>query len=153
MNILWTNFSKFITNLKTNFSGEKLCQTKVNLLIGHIGQAETLVRSPRRWSVKPCMADEAPPTFLTAHSGVDCIFTLVLLCETFAESSDQLHSAWGITEPFVLGDKMTKSGGLVRLLTSRSHHVSWSRLESLVAFSWLNLITKFLEFQKIYKIT
>ena len=35
-----------------------------------------------------------PPTFLTAHStGVDCIFTLVLPCETFAESSDQLHSA------------------------------------------------------------
>ena len=24
--MLWTNFSKFVTNLKTNFSGEKLCQ-------------------------------------------------------------------------------------------------------------------------------
>ena len=72
-----------------------------------------------------------PPTFLTAHStGVDCIFTLLLPCETFAESSEQLHSAWGITEPFVLGDEMTKSGGLVRLLTSRSQHVSWARLGS-----------------------
>ena len=30
-----------------------------------------------------------PPTFLTVHfTGVDCIFTLVLPCETFAESSD-----------------------------------------------------------------
>ena len=72
-----------------------------------------------------------PPTFLKAHSTwVDCIFTLVLPCETFAESSDQLHSAWGITAPFVLRDEMTESGGLVRFLTSRSQHVSWSRLES-----------------------
>ena len=72
-----------------------------------------------------------PPTFLTAHStGVDCIFTLLLPCETFAESSELLHSAWGITEPFVLGDEMTISGGLVRLLTSRSQHVSWARLGS-----------------------
>jgi hypothetical protein len=62
---------------------------------------------------------------------VDCIFTLVLPCETFAESSDQLHLACGITEPFVLGDKMTESGGLVRLLKSRSQHISWSRLELL----------------------
>ena len=45
---LWTNFSKLITNLKTNFSSENLCQTKVHLLIGHIGHAETLLRSPRR---------------------------------------------------------------------------------------------------------
>ena len=104
----------------------------INIIIGHIGQAETLVRSPRRWSVKPCMVGEAPPPFLTAHStGVGCIFTLVLPCETLAESSDdQLHSAWGITEPFVLGDEMTESGGLVRLLTSRSQHVSWARLGS-----------------------
>ena len=103
----------------------------MHLLIGHIGHAETLVRSPRRWSVKPCMAGKHPPPLLTAHStGVDCIFTLVLPCETFAESSDdQLHSAWGITEPFVLGDEMTESGGLVRLPTSRSQHVSLSRLE------------------------
>ena len=73
-----------------------------------------------------------PSPFLTAHStGVDCIFTLVLPCETFAESSDdQLHLAWGITDPFVLGDKMTESGGLVRLPALRSHHVSLSRLES-----------------------
>ena len=36
-----------------------------------------------------------PPTFLTAHSTkVDCIFTLLLPCETVAESSDdKLHSA------------------------------------------------------------
>ena len=47
-------------------------------------------------SVKPCMAGEAPPPLLTAHStGVDCIYTLVLPCETFAESSDhQFHSAY-----------------------------------------------------------
>ena len=38
---------------------------------------------------------------------------------------------WGITEPSVLGDEMTKSGGLVRLLMSRSQHISLSRLESL----------------------
>ena len=37
---------------------------------------------------------------------------------------------WGITEPFVFWDEMTKSGGLVRLLTSRSQHLSLSRLES-----------------------
>ena len=63
-----------------------------------------------------------PPPFLTAHStGVVCIFTLVLTCETFANSlADQVHSMWGITEPFVLGDEMTESGGLVRLPTSRS---------------------------------
>ena len=42
-----------LTSLKINFSVEKLCQTKVHLLIGHIGHAETLVRSPRRRSVKP----------------------------------------------------------------------------------------------------
>ena len=37
------------------------------------------------WQVSP------PPPFLTADStGVDCIFTLVLPCETFAESSDDL---------------------------------------------------------------
>ena len=78
------------------------------------------------WQVRP------PPLFLTAHStGVDCMVTLVMSCETFAESSDQLHSAWGITEPFVLGEEMTKSGELVKLLTWRSQHVSWSRLESL----------------------
>ena len=35
-------------------------------LIGHKGQAETLVRSPTRWSVKPCMVGEAPPPF--SHS-------------------------------------------------------------------------------------
>ena len=77
------------------------------------------------------MAGKAPP-FLTAHpTGVDCIFTLVLPFETFAESSDdQLYSAFGldwiglqlfggITEPFVLGDKTTEFGRLVRLLTSR----------------------------------
>ena len=109
-----------------------LCQTKVHLLIGHTGYAETLVRSPRRWSVKPCMVGEAPPPFLTAHStGVVCIFTFVLTCETFANSSDkQVHLVWGITEPFVLGDEMTESGGLVRLLTSKSQHVSWARLGS-----------------------
>ena len=38
--------------------------------------------------------------------------------------------AGGTPEPFVLGDEMTDSGGLVRLLTSRSQHVSWSRPES-----------------------
>ena len=54
----------------------------------------------------------------------------ILPCETFAESSERLHSAWGITEPFVLGDEMTKSSGLLRLLTSRSQHVSWARLGS-----------------------
>ena len=37
--------------------------------------------------------------------------------------------AWGITEHFFFGDKMTKSGGLVRLLTSRSQHVSLLHLE------------------------
>ena len=42
------------------------------------------------------MAGKPPPPFLTAHStGVDCIFTLVLPCETFAKSSDdQPHSAY-----------------------------------------------------------
>ena len=61
----------------------------MHLLIGYIWHAETLVRSPRRWYVKPCMAGKAPPPFLRAHStGVDCIFTLVLPCETFSESSD-----------------------------------------------------------------
>ena len=37
-----------------------------------------------------------PPTFVKAYSaGVDCIFTLVLPCDTFAESSDkQIHSAY-----------------------------------------------------------
>ena len=37
-----------------------------------------------------------PPPFLTGHStGVNCIFTLVLPCEKFAESSDnQFHSAY-----------------------------------------------------------
>ena len=37
-----------------------------------------------------------PPPFLTVHSaGVDCIFTLVLPCETFTESSDdQIHPAY-----------------------------------------------------------
>ena len=34
----------------------------MHLLIEHIGHAETLVRSPRRWHVKPCMAGEHPPT-------------------------------------------------------------------------------------------
>ena len=76
-----------------------------------------------------CRNSGGPPPFLTAHStGVDCIFTLLLPCETFAESSEQLHSAWGITEPFVLGDEMTESSGLVRLLKSRSQHGSWARL-------------------------
>ena len=37
---------------------------------------------------------------------------------------------WGITEPFLLGDEMTKYGGVVRLITSRSQDVSLSRLES-----------------------
>ena len=84
-----------ITNLKTKFYCKKLCKTRVHLLIGHKGHTETLLRSPRRRSVKPCMAGQAPP-FLTAHStGVDCIFTLVVPCETFAKSSDdQLHSAY-----------------------------------------------------------
>ena len=68
----------------------------MHLLIEHIGHAETLVRSPRRRSVKPCMAGKATTPFPTAHStGVYCIFTLVLPCETFAESSDdQLHLAY-----------------------------------------------------------
>ena len=108
----------------------------MHLLIGHIGHAETLVTSPRRWSVKPCMAGEAPPPFLTAHStGVVCISTLVRPCERFANSSDkQVHSVWGITEPFVLGDEMTESNGLVRLLTSRSQHVSEQTKGMIVPF-------------------
>ena len=45
--------------------------------------------------VSGCQNSGAPPTtFLTAHStGVDCIFTLLLPCETVAESSEELHSA------------------------------------------------------------
>ena len=44
--------------------------------------------------VSGCRNSGAPPTFLTAHStGVDCIFTLLLPCETVAESSEELHSA------------------------------------------------------------
>ena len=38
-------------------------ETKVHLLLGNIGHAETLVRSPRRWSVKPCLAGKAPLPF------------------------------------------------------------------------------------------
>ena len=38
---------------------------------------------------------------------------------------------WGITEPFVLRDKTTKSSGLFKLLTSRSQQLSLSRLELL----------------------
>ena len=65
-------------------------------MIRHIGHAETLVRSPRNWSVKPCMAGRAPPPFHSTHStGVNCIFTLVLPCESFAKSSDnQVLSAY-----------------------------------------------------------
>ena len=64
-------------------------------LIRHIEHAKTLVRSPIRCYVKPWRQVRNPP-FLTAHStGVDCIFTLVLPCETFTKSSDnQLNLAY-----------------------------------------------------------
>ena len=88
---LMDKFLKIHYQLEGKLLGEKVCQTKVHLSIGHIGHAETLVRSPRRWYVKPCMAGEAPPFFTANSTGVDCIFTLVLPCETFAKSSeDQL---------------------------------------------------------------
>ena len=119
---LLDTFLKIHYQLEGKLLGEKLCQTKVHLLIGYIEHAEILVRSPRRWSVKPCMAGKAPP-FLRAHSRVvDYIFRLVLPCETFAESSDdKQHSAWGITEPFILGDEMSEFGGLVRLLLQEAN--------------------------------
>ena len=82
--------------------------------------------------VSGCRNSGAPPHF--SHSPLNrsgLYIYISLACETFAESSKQLYSAWGITEPFVLGDEMTKSGGLVRLLTSRSQHVSWARPGSL----------------------
>ena len=63
------------------------------------------------------------------------MFTLFLPYETFAVSSDsQLHLVYPTLQRYhrdVLGDEMTESGELVRLLTSRSQHVSLSRLESL----------------------
>ena len=42
----------------------------------------------------------------------------------------RLRYMFKLTEPFVLGEEMTESGGLDRLLSSRSQHVSLSRLES-----------------------
>ena len=105
-------------------------QPQDKLLRWEVMPNKSAQKCPRRWYVKLSMAGEAPLPFLTAHSTrVVCIFTLVLTCETFANSSDkQVHLLWGITEPFVLGDEMTESGGLVRLLTSRSQHDSWARL-------------------------
>ena len=48
------SFRKVITNFKTKFYGEKLCQTKVHLLIRHIGYAGTLVPSTKiLYGVKP----------------------------------------------------------------------------------------------------
>ena len=114
----------------------KLCQTKVHPLIGHIGSSETLVRSPRRWSVNPCMTGKPPP--LTSQpTPQDWTIYLHWFCPVKHSLNPQRTSStrpillfWGITEPFVLWDKMTKSGGLVRLLTSRSQRISLSHLES-----------------------
>ena len=80
------------------------------------------------WTYRTC-----PPPFPHSPLHRSGLYIYIgLTCETFANSSDeQVHSVWGITEPFVLGDEMTESGGLVRLLISRSQHVSWARLGSL----------------------
>ena len=110
----------------------------MHLLIGQVGHAETLVRSPRRWYVKPCMAGKAPPPLSSQPTPQELTIYLHWFCPVKHLPNSQTTSStrpillfWGITEPFVLGDEMTKSGGLVRLLMSRSQHVSLSRIELL----------------------
>ena len=60
----WIGIEEYLMDkfLKIHYQPEdKLLRWKVMPnKSGHIGHAETLVRSPRRWSVKPCMACEAP---------------------------------------------------------------------------------------------
>ena len=109
----------------------------MHLLIVHIGQAKTLVRSPRRWSVRPCMAGKAP-ALSSQPTPQEWTVNLHWFCPVKHSPNPQTSSSnrhillfWGITEPFVLRDEMTESGGLERLLALRSQHVSLSHLELL----------------------
>ena len=97
----------------------------------------TLVRSPKRWSVKPCMAGKDPPPLSWQPTPQEWTGYLHWFCPVKHLPNPQTTRFTrpvllfrGITEPLVLGDEMTESSGLVRLLTSRNQHVSLSHLES-----------------------
>ena len=76
------------------------------------------------------------PTFLRAHAtGVDCIFTMVLPCETFAESSDdQLLLAYPTPLRYHRAICLGKRDDRIRRISQASNvkkpHVSLSCLES-----------------------
>ena len=150
-------------HLKKRLISEIITVTQVTYLhlikSGPLSSPIYLVRSPRRWSVKPCMAGKPPPPSSQPTLQEWTVY-LDWFCPVKHSPNPQTTSStwpillfWGITEPFVLWDKMIESGGLIRLLIevlmSWSQHVSLSRRESSKArklpisplkrwqFSWL----------------
>ena len=110
----------------------KVMPNKSALIDWHIGHAEILVRSPRRWSVKPCMAGEPPPfphsplhrSGLYIYIG-SALWNIGQILRKTASLCVRYHRA------LCLGRRDDRIRRISQAsLTSRSQHVSWSCLES-----------------------
>ena len=94
------------------------------------------MRSPRRWYIKPCM-DGVRTALSSQPTQQEWTVYLHWFCPVKYTANPQTTSFtrslllfWGITEPFVLWDKMTKGCRLFRLLRSRLESCKVGKLPS-----------------------